>query len=279
MASRSQNISPFPHLKVLMAGAESDAFKGTGASNFLPALVCPLPADTITPGSTLRFGSHVNKYGTATGGHNLKVVIAQGATEVVIAQGFINATLLFFNWDAKLTFSADRKFGFMDSVNVLNSAGGAVPAGSYSGFIAKTATSASLSARTRGPIAFATYSAPPTLETRLIDFSKPSELRFYISCLGTDTVEMKSAFAELVSTGSDFIDFASPKATLFYGHSMVEGSGATSGQDIVSLLRGLRPGRPIGNLGLGGQKFEPGSISFVDRILSDPRARARDLII
>lgn len=267
-------------LKCLMSAAESGPMRGTGTSNWLPAFICPVPAGSVTPASILRFGGQVNKFGTATGGHNMKVTIAQGASEVVISQAFIAATLLFFNWRAEITFSADRKFGFMDSVNVFNSGSGSVAAGTFTNYIAKTTGTANLNAKTRSTqVSFATYSAPPTQETRLIDFDQPCEIRFYLSTVAADTVSMNQGHIELLSPGSDPALYLNPNAALFFGHSLVEGSGSTAGNDVVSQLRALKPGRPISNLGLGGQTYAPGSISFADRILADPRARSMDLII
>ncbi len=267
-------------LKCLMSAAESGPMRGSGTSTYLPALICPLPAGSVTPGSVLRFGGQVNKFGTPTGGHNLKVTIAQGANEVVITQAFIGASLLFFNWRAEMTFSADRKFAFMDSVNAFNSASGSIAAGSFTSYVAKTTASANLSPRTRSTTAaFVSYSAPPTQETRLVDFDQASELRFYLATVAADTVAMNSGFVELLSPGSDPSTYLPAKATLFFGHSLTEGTGSTTGNDVVSQLRGLKPGRPISNLGLGGQTYGSGSISFVDRILADPRSRTCDLII
>ncbi|RWX78771.1 SGNH/GDSL hydrolase family protein [Neorhizobium lilium] len=265
---------------MLMVGAESGPMRGSGNTTYLPAFVCPVPAGAITPNATLRFGGHINKFGTANGGHNLKVTVAQGANEVVITQAFINASLLFFNWRAELTFSADRKFGFMDSVNVFNGATGSVAAGSFTNYIAKNAGSANLGARARSAsVAFATYSTPPTQETRLIDFDQTSEIRFYLGAVAADTVAMNSGYAELLSPGTDPSFYVPSNATLFFGHSLVEGTGATAGNDVVSQLRGLKPGRSISNLGLGGQTYAAGSASFADRVLADPRAKSLDMII
>jgi lysophospholipase L1-like esterase len=267
-------------LKSLMAAAESGPMRGTGNANYLPAFICPVPAGVITPNAVLRFGGHVNKFPSATGGHNLKVTVTQGASEVVITQAFIDASLLFFNWRAELTFSADRKFGFMDTVNTFNSTTGGISAGNYSNYTAKLTGMGSLNARSRSSsIAFATYSGSPTQETRLVDFDQSCEIRFYLAAVSADTVAMNQGYVELLSPGSDPATYLAPKATLVFGHSLVEGTGATTGNDVVSLLRGLRPGRPISNLGLGGQTYAAGPLSFADRILADPRSKSCDLII
>jgi lysophospholipase L1-like esterase len=156
----------------------------------------------------------------------------------------------------------------------------AVAAGSFTNYIAKTAATANLSPRTRSATAaFVTYSSAPTQETRLINFDQPCELRFYVAAVAGDTVAMNSGYAELLSPGTDPAFYLPTNATLFFGHSLTEGTGSTAGNDVVSQLRGLKPGRPISNLGLGGQTYGSGSLSFVDRILADPRSRTCDLII
>ncbi len=267
-------------VKSLMVATESGPMRGGGVSVFYPAFVCPVPAGGITPNAVLRIGGHLNKFGTSTGGHNLKVTVAQGATEVVIAQAFVGASLQFFNWRSELTFSADRKFGFMDSINTFNSLTGVILEGSYSNYAAKLSGLASMNARVRSTaVAFVTYSASPTQETRLIDFDQACEIRFYLAAVPADTVAMNQGYVELLSPGSDPVHSLAPKATLFFGHSLVEGSGATTGNDVVSQLRGLKPGRAICNLGLGGQAYGVGNYSFVDRILADPRAKSCDMII
>jgi hypothetical protein len=279
-------VLAIPQVVSLMVAAESGPMRGAAGGNtsYLQALTCPVPAGAITPNSVLRFGGHVNKLTGTGGGHNLKVTIAQGANEVVITQGFIGNSLWFINWRAEMTFSADRKFGFMDGISLFNQAsGGNIPAaGTFTNYIAKTAAGALLSARSRSnQAAFVTYSTSPTVEAKVIDFDQACEIRFYLGAAATDTVAMNQAYAELLSPGSDPALYLPAKATLFFGHSLVEGTGSTAGNDVVSDLRGLRPGRPISNLGLGGQTFVAGNpnYSFVDRILADPRSKSLDLII
>jgi lysophospholipase L1-like esterase len=269
-------------VKSLMVAAESGPMRGAaaGSGTYFLAFVCPVPAGAITPNAILRTGGHLNKFGAPNGGHNLMVTIAQGANEVVVAQAFLAAWLAFFNWRSELTFSADRKFGFMDSINTFNSPTGVILEGTYSNYAAKASGLANLNARMRSTaVSFVSYSASPTQETRLIDFDQACEIRFYLSAVAADTVAMNQGYVELLSPGSDPALYLAPTATLFFGHSLVEGSGATIGNDVVSQLRGLKLGRPICNLGLGGQAYGAGNYSFVDRILADPRAKSCDMII
>lgn len=278
------NTISIPQRRVLMAASESGPMRGAAGGNtsYLLALACPVPAGAITPNSILSFGGHVNKYGTANGGHNLKVTVAQGSNEVTITQAFINASLLFLNWRAELTFSADRKFGFMDGINLFNQSGGSVGTGTFTNYLSRTTAGATISPRSRSnQVAFVSYSNAPTIETKLIDFSQDCEIRFYLGAVAADTVAMNQGYVELTSPGSDPSFYVPSKATLFYGNSLPEGTGSTAGNDVVSVLRGLRPGWPIHNLGLGGQKYatESPNYSFIDRILDDPRAKSQNLII
>ena len=246
-----------------MVAGESGAVRGkTSIDSYVPLYTCPVPAKAIRGTAILRLGGMVNLSGAS--GAIIRVTLAQGAAEIVICQRFVQAGKPLVEWRSDVTISADRKYGFSDSLMEPRVQRGRDR----------------LNARTRvNAIAFVSYSWPPTVETTLIDFDQPSEIRFSLGVNPADTVEMVQGFVDLVSMDAADADFVDATSTLFFGHSLVEGAGASPRRDVVSLLRGLRPGRPLTNLGLGGQRYGSGSVSFVDRILADPRARSRDLLI
>ena len=245
-----------------------------------------LPGGAIAPGAILRMKGIVHKFQPFNGGCSLAVSIVQGANEVALANTLMTAALFSVSFEAEVVLSGDRKFGF--------ARGGGYPAlfqqnslaagADYSLNQANNTYAGSVrSPRGAGFIAFASYSAPPTVETVLIDFDKPVEVRVTLTPVANDCVELIGfdfwAFAQ-----ADGANTAHVKATLWPGDSYTEGTGATNTgtppndipNDVVAQFGRLRPGRPTANLGLGGQGIK----AIVDRIVADPIAgKYWDLIL
>lgn len=241
--------------QLLLSSSESGPIYGAAGGGFVTVARVPVPARTIAGGAGLRIRALLAKYLPNNAGWAWRVAFVQGANTRIIAQNFLGASLGGIETEQVVRFSHDRKFVFVYSQNTLDTASINSPLALPSTG-AKAGTGAILSARGRSTLPFVTQTAPPTVETLLIDLDQPCELRIDLQTQNGDTVEMLSASIELLPPTDDVW---SPRATAIWGDSLIEGSGASNEaginypMDVPSQLRRLRPGTPITREGLGGQ--------------------------
>lgn len=233
-----------------------------------------LAPDAIKPGSSVVLKGVIAKYSPFNSGYVLRVRLTQGASSVVISQNSVDATIGTFSFEQDLTFSNDRKWAWTSvySLNNFNApSGGQISASatlSTNQAVGNiSAATKSPRAKSNAPIAFATYTAPPTVETILIDFSRAVTVTVELRGYATDSFELLSFRLVDVGNGQRGPPKA-PKATIFIGDSLTEGSGSTTNNDLSNAVAKLRPGRTVVNEGLGGQLIT----SIVDRALADPIA-------
>ena len=211
-------------------------------------------------------------------GGSLAVRLVQGANSVVIAQTSIGATLANFPFAMDLQLSYDRRWAFPSGTNNVNVFGQAsMTAATYSvqTVLANSAPVAN-SPRAQGPIAFASYSTSPTVETVLIDFDQDVTLTVTIGIGANDSAELLFCTLETVAGSAVGINNSNAKATIFAGNSLTEGTGSTANNDMVSMVGKARPGRGVLNAGLGGQTLS----QIVDRMVKDPVAgKSWDMVL
>ena len=249
-----------------------------GSASYQPLVSAVIPGGSIRPGAALTFKGLLAKYTPYNGGYGWRLRFVQGGNSVVFAQNSVAATLGTYGFEHEITLSHDRRWGFSNSVttNVHNLP--SMVAGTYSTdmAIANSAPSAKSPRAKSNCVAFASYSAPPTVETVLIDFDQDVTLYLDVSAVANDAVEVL-AFKLLMQTASFLgTNFAAPRATGLWGDSLSEGSGSTTNNDMLSVLGRTRTGRPLINEGLGGQTIT----QVADRILADPVAgKSWDMVL
>jgi lysophospholipase L1-like esterase len=257
-----------PRTRVLVSSGRTGPVSGTASTSALVVLSVLIPAKTILGGETLRIKGLLSKYQPFNGGGT--VVIKLGG--VNIAQAFPAATLASYPIDQILTISADRKWAFTQSQNLFGVVSPTTTSLLPTTYPGVGATSSMGVRAASSTIAFASYSAPPTVETIIVNFDQPQLLTVEISPVSGDTMELVSFSATLDASAKVPANYASPKATVQWGTSITEGTGATPVGSVpmgcVDVLRRTRAGRPIVNGGLGGQT----SSQIADRVLSDPVA-------
>jgi len=228
-----------------------------------------IPAGAIAPGALLRLRGLYAKFSPYNAGGVLEVHLIQGAGTALLVQTAIGATLGSMPFAADIQLSYDRKWGFPSGTNNVNLFGQAsMTAGTYSvqTAIANSAP-VSNSPRAQGTIAFATYSASPTIETLKIDFDQPSTLQVSIGIGANDSAELLYCVLDAIVSSSHG---RSPTtvSTLFAGDSLTEGAGSTANNDLASRFGKTFPGRSVLNFGLGGQNCA----QIADRVVADPVA-------
>lgn len=257
-------------LGLLAVAGRSGRMFGTGVANYLDIAVIPMKGKAVHPGATLRISGLLAKYSPFNSGGAYRTVFRQGGNSVIVSQSSFAATLATIPLSAEMTLSHDRKWGFLKSRTQNMYGLAALVAGTYSeDIVVANAAPSAVSPRAQSvAVAFAAYSAPPTVETILINFDQDFEIAVQVGAGALDSYELLSFDIEQLSHGIAGVNFASPKATICGIDSMTEGTGATAGNDWVSVYARARPGTPVLNIGLGGQVPSQG----VDRILADPIA-------
>jgi lysophospholipase L1-like esterase len=237
-----------------------------------------LPANAIYPGSTLTLAGLISKYSPYNGGHGIRISLAQGANKITIGQNDIAATLGSYSFEHTIHFSYDRKWAWSDvlTINIFNIAsisGASTTDQTVAGRILTpqqaiaNGSPASKSPRQKSnSSAFASYSAPPTVETILIDFAQPVILTVELKGVANDSFELLNFRAVNFAPSATGASKAY-KATLCAGDSLTEGTGSTTGNDWVNALAKMtsRQGRTFLGDGLGGQLIT----SIADRVIAD----------
>jgi hypothetical protein len=227
-----------------------------------------LPPNAIAPNGSLRLRGAIAKFTPFNAGHAWRAVLVQGANSVTIAQNSIGASVAFYPFDHRVQLSDDRRWGWVLNANAMNTA--SIAAGVLNELSAITGNPVAMGQRTRGNIAFATYSTPPTAETVLIDFNQPVTYAVDLQVQNGDTAEVASLTLEVINPPPGTANTASPLATVQWGTSITEGTGSAPVAGVpmgcVDVLRRTRPGRPLLNAGLGGQT----AVQIADRVLACP---------
>ncbi len=253
--------------QVLMAAGPSGPVYGGAGAPYVTVHSTTIPADTIPGGAMLRFRMMLAKYAPNNASHNWRLRIG----DVVIAQNNVGASLATLDTEQVISIAYDRKSAFTYNLNTLDQA--AVIAGRTGTAGAKNGSIGNLGARQpSNGIMFVSNSAPPTIETILVDFAQPVTLSLDVQAINGDTLEVLGASVELLAAAAGPVAYTHPKAVSVWGDSLTEGTGSTavSGlpMDWVAQLRRQRAGWPVTAKGLGGQK----SAAIVDRLLADPVA-------
>lgn len=264
--------------RVIASAGRTGRFYGQGGKPFVTVTTIPVSGGTVYPAASLRISGLLAKL-AATAGWNFRLRFTQGATSVNVLTAYMDATRSHIPFATDLKLSYDRKWAFAKARTPAIFGEGSLSAGTHSLYkVESNNLPVNLSPRgqTAGP-AFASYSAPPTVETVLIDFANAFEIELQIAISEGECAELLDLTVEMLSHGPDGANYAAPTATYCAGDSLTEGTGATTGtDDWVTLLGQQRPGRPLLNTGLGGQKIE----KVIDRVLDDPVAgRHWDLIL
>ena len=266
MASSAPANSQY-RTRVLAAAGRSGWIYGAAGPLSVVFHSVVIPGGTIQPGSSLNIQGMLTKYAPYNGGGALQVKFKQGANSVIFAQNSLNASIAGYRFMADCFFSYDLKWGFCPSLNMFATPTVAAIA-TYTDYATTNSPPSSKSPRAKSSanIAFASYTAPPTVETILIDFSKDVTLSIEGQIAANDCVEVLNFTVEMIAPPNAQTNYANLIATVFPGDSLTEGTGNTAGNDYISQLGRLRPGRPLLNEGLGGQ----GISQIVDRVLADP---------
>jgi lysophospholipase L1-like esterase len=239
--------------RLILNSFRSGVLEVVGASAAYVNLVnCPIPGGTITPGCELNFQAQLAKYAPNNAGWSWRAGFRQGANTVLIAQNAIGAAVHSAFVRTSVFMATDLKSAVNMDVNTLGLASLAAAYTSDTG--AANSDRALMGARQPGNIMFVSYSAPPTVETTLIDFSQPCTFVVEITAQNGDKIELVGASLEM----QPVVGFTLNSKTVYvYGDSLTEGtgSGAVSGaaMDVTSQLRRLRSGWPMQARGLGGQ--------------------------
>ena len=251
--------------RVLMAtGPSGPIYGGTGAG-YVTVQSVMLPANAILGGCTLRLRMLLAKYAPFNAGHQWRLRIGG----VAIAQNAMGAAMASMRVEQDIHVAHDRKSAYAYNINTLDT-----PALNTAGLYAATGIKAGVIANlgARQPSAmvmFVANSAPPTVETVLVDFSQPQPLTLELLVQNGDTAELLGATVEAVQAGDGGLNYSTSRATALWGDSLTEGTGATaiSGvpMDWGAQLRRQRAGWPIAAKGLGGQI----AAQIVDRLVAD----------
>lgn len=266
-------------VQVLAAAGRSGPVWGNAAAS-ITVFTCVVPGGSVPPGAILRFKGLLAKYAPNNGGFGIAIKAAQGANSVGLAQQSLGATLGTYSFEHHIALSDDLKWGFpfSRSVNLFDTASQSTAAALAGNLYSTSGNPLSRTPTAKGPIAFRTYSAPPVVETTLVDWSSDVTLTVTLSPVTNDCVELVAFSVEAVSDSLAGSNRASPLATLFAGDSLTQGAGATTSgvTDYVAQLGKLRPGRPVLNDGMGGQLIT----TIVDRVIASKVAgRYWDLVL
>lgn len=254
--------------RVLASSGRTGPVAGTAGANAQVVLAVPIPAKTIVGGETLRLKGLISKYQPFNGGGT--VLIKLGG--VVIAQAFPGATVGSYPIEHTITISSDRKWAFSQSQNLFGVVSPVAASLLPTNYPLTGATTSMGVRAASSTVAFVSYSTPPTVETIKVNFDQPQVLTVEVAPVNGDTVELVAFSATLEASSKVPQNYASPKATVQWGTSISEGTGATPVSGVpmgcVDVLRRTRAGRPIVNGGLGGQVAS----QIADRVVSDPVA-------
>lgn len=225
-----------------MAAGQSGPIFGPAGAPFVTMQSVTLPPDTIVGGATLRQRLLIAKYASFGGGHSWRLRIGN----LVAAQNDIGASLVTGETEQLRRIANDRKSAFVYNANTLDIA--SLSAGTFASTGAKAASTAGLGVRQPSNyINFVINSAPPTVETVLVDFTQPVTLSLDVRAVNGDTMEILGGTTlEMLATGTTPINVVNPRATAVWGGSLTEGTGQSpvSGvpMDVTAQLRRQRPG-------------------------------------
>lgn len=264
--------------RVIASAGRTGRMYGQSGKPFVTVTTIPVAGGTVYPAASLRISGLAAKL-VAVAGWNFRIRFTQGATSVNVLTAYMDATRTHIPFATDLKLSYDRKWGFVKSRTPAIFGEGSLQPGVHSLYKVESnnlPVNISPRGQTAGP-AFVSYSDPPTVETVLIDFASDFDIEFQVAVSEDECAELLDLTVELLSHGPDGSNYATPLATYCAGDSLTEGTGATTGtDDWVTLLGKERPGRPLLNTGLGGQKIE----KVIDRVLDDPVAgRQWDMIL
>lgn len=266
---------------VLASGGRMAAITTSTGTAFYQAAAVTIPANTVKGGERIEFGGSLKKYQPFNANLPYRITLTNpGGSSVVIAQASLSATIGDFPLWQEIQIASDRKSAFSMSINAFNIAGPTLIDPTSATTLSNTllrrdqplpSATAAISARTPSlTIMFASYTAPPTVETVLVDFTQPVIVSFDVSPRNGDVAELFGPFVRINAANPNPINFANPHAILVAGDSLTEGNNsvAVSGapQDYVSQLRRLLPGYPVDSRGLGGQITS----QITARVLADP---------
>jgi len=248
--------------RVIMASGRSGPVYGGSGADFVTALATTIPAGAVVGGSLLRLSGLFGKHDPINAGCAWRARIGG----VVIAQNAISATVMSAALYQDFFVSTDRKWGFAVSLNAYDAAN--LTAGvANSPFISKSGSIASVNPGGVSPnFQFSTFSSAPVVETKVIDFDNDQTLYIDVKPINGDTVEIIGFAVEILQPTITGRNYGNAKATVWFGDSLTAGTGSTSYGDAVTRLRVARPGRPVINQGMGGQRIS----TIIDRALSDP---------
>lgn len=278
-AISGKDISFGSGAQVLAAGGRSGPVWGNAAAP-ITLFTCIVSGGSVPPNAILRFKGLIAKYSPNNGGFAINISAKQGANTVALGIQSLGATLGNYSFEHHVALSDDLKWGFPFSrtTNLFDTASQTTAAALAGNLYSTSGAPTSRSATVKGPIAFRSYSAPPVVETTLIDWSADVTLAVTLNPVTNDCVELVSFSVEALSNSLDGSNRASPLATLCAGDSLTAGTGATTAgvTDYVAQLGKLRPGRPVLNDGMGGQLIT----SIADRVLASKVAgKYWDLIL
>lgn len=254
--------------RVLIAAGPSGPVHGVAGSDWVTVHRTTLPPDTIVGGAELRMRLLFAKYQPFNASHRWRLRLGG----IVIGQNTVGASMATLAVEQTIQMAFDRKSAFTYSLNAFDTPS-VNTAGLYAITGARTGIAANLGARApSASIMFVSNSAPPTVETVLVDFAQPVEVAIDVYAINGDTVEALGVSLEMLAPGPVPVNSCHPRALAAWGDSLTEGTGsaAVSGvpMDWVAQLRRQLAGRPVAAKGLGGQK----SAAIVDRLLADPVA-------
>lgn len=254
-------------------------YGGAGNVAFFTAASITVPAGTMKGGELMRISAAIAKYLPFNANTPFQVTVGNaGGTQVVVLQGSNAATLGWIQVVQELQVSTDRKWGFCTSINAFNQTAPGVtdvttptPSSFKQQYWGLSGPTLNIGARaSSATVAFVSYSAPPTIETILVNFDNDVVINFNISVRNTDVAEMVSPRVTIFSAGPAPVNVAPAKTVAIFGDSLIEGSGSTTignvTYDYPSQFRRLQPGRPVDQAGLGGQT----TVQIVTRVLADP---------
>jgi lysophospholipase L1-like esterase len=200
----------------------------------------------------------------------------QGANIVPLGINFVTASLLHAFIRHSIFIADDRRTAITLSTNGLSQT--TLGTGGVGAQIAQTGTDfnntgASLGISARGNIAFATYSAAPVVETVLMDFSQPVELRFELNIASSDCCQFGGAMVTMYKATSD--NYAPSMSIMCIGDSLTDGTGSSAvssaPMDYPAQLRRTRSGAPLVKMGYGGNAAQ----QVVDKVIVTDVNRAQ----
>lgn len=278
LTARAAQVSAGTRSRVLLSQGRLGAIYNNASSGWFNAASVTLPANTIIGGETIEISGLIEKYTPVNAGTSIRVTIGG----VVVLQSALDASVCSFPLKQLLTISNDRKSAFLTSINAFNHAAGQLIDTTSVASLNTTlqrpdnvlsSSVTAIGARApSGTVMFVSYSAPPTVETVLVDFTAPVTINFDVSPKNGDTVELFAPCVKISAPAATPMNFANPKAISIYGDSLVDGNNSFAvgniPQDFSSQLRRLLVGYPVNPLGLGGQT----TAQIIARLLADPVA-------